>query len=119
MQGQISDRLLQDNITEEATFNTMLHELLHTCPNCMNHKAEWKHWADVINAHYPKYNIKRTTSCEEKGMESIDQMAKYIVTCNECGRNWHYMRNCSVIKRISKCKCPYCLDYTLYVTTNF
>ena len=39
---EISDRLLADEISEEATFNTMIHELLHTCPNCMNHGKEWK-----------------------------------------------------------------------------
>ena len=116
---QISERLLADDISEEATFNTMLHELLHTCNNCMNHGAEWKHWADIINRKYPQYNIKRTTSCEEKGVESTESLAKYIITCNECGRTWHYMRNCGVVKRVKKCKCPYCLDYTLSVTTNF
>ena len=115
---QISDRLLQDDVTEEATFDTMLHELLHTCHNCMNHKAEWKHWANIINSNYPKYNIKATTSCEEKGIESSNKTAKYVVTCNECNRNWYYMRNCGVVKRVNKCKCPYCLDYTLSVTVN-
>lgn len=115
---QIAERLLQDDVSEEATFNTLLHELLHTCPNCMNHGENWKHWADIINRTYPKYNIQRTTSCEEKGIESTNSLAKYIVTCDECGHHWYYMRNCGVIKRINKCKCPYCLDYTLSVTVN-
>ena len=109
---QISNRLLKDDVSEEATFNTMIHELLHTCPNCMNHGAEWKMWANVINRN-TKYNIKRTTSCAEKGIEA--PAPKYIVACRICNHKWNYNRAGTVIKSISRCKCPYCKDYTLFV----
>lgn len=104
---EISDRLLNDEVSEEATFNTMIHELLHTCPNCMNHGKEWKYWASVINKN-TSYNIKRTTSCEEKGIERIKKTPKYTVVCNRCDRKWNYNRAGSVIKNINRCKCPYC-----------
>ena len=115
---QIAERLLQDDVSEEATFNTLIHEMLHTCPNCMNHGEHWHHWANEINYAYPQYNIKRTSSCEEKGIESTDSLAKYIITCNKCNHHWYYMRNCGVVKRVKRCKCPYCMDYTLSLTTN-
>ena len=112
---QIASSLLQDDVSEEATFNTMIHELIHTCPDCMNHKTEWKKWADVINSN-TKYNIKRTTSCAEKGIEP--PAPKYIVYCRTCTHKWNYNRAGSVIQNIKNCKCPYCRDYTLYVKNN-
>lgn len=112
---QISDRLLKDDVSEEATFNTMIHELIHTCPNCMNHGKEWKKWAEVINKN-TNYNIKRTTSCAEKGVENpIATMPRYIVKCTNCFSEWYYDRAGRVIKNIGRCKCPYCKDYTLYI----
>lgn len=114
---EISDRLLADNVSEEATFNTMIHELLHTCPNCMNHGKEWKYWADVINRN-TCYNIKRTTSCAEKGIENIPKTPKYTVTCNKCGRRWFYNRAGSVIQNVRRCKCPYCNVRSLECEVN-
>lgn len=109
---QIAESLLKDDVSEEATFNTIIHELLHTCPNCMNHGAEWKLWAEIVNRN-TKYNIKRTTSCAEKGIEA--PAPKYIVACRTCNHKWHYNRAGSVIQNLSRCKCPYCKDYTLYI----
>ena len=114
---EISDRLLNDNVTEEATFNTMIHELLHTCPNCMNHGKEWKKWANVVNMN-TDYNIKRTTSCEEKGIEKEVKLTKYTVTCSLCNRKWYYNRAGSVIQHISICKCPYCNKKSLSYVQN-
>ena len=78
---EISDRLLMDEVSEEATFNTMIHELLHTCPDCMNHGKEWKYWANIININ-TCYSIKRTTSCAEKGIDPIVKSPKYTVKSN-------------------------------------
>lgn len=114
---EISNRLLDDSISEEATFNTMIHELLHTCPNCMNHGKEWKKWADVINRN-TKYNIKRTTSCAEKGIESVSRFPKYTVTCDICNAEWHYNRAGNVIQNLNRCKCPYCNKRSLSYVQN-
>lgn len=114
---EISNRLLADEISEEATFNTMIHELLHTCPDCMNHGKRWKHWADIINSN-TKYNIKRTSSCQEKGIESISNMPKYTVTCNICNAKWYYNRAGRVVENINRCKCPYCNIKSLILTHN-
>ena len=104
---EISDRLLADEISEEATFNTMIHELIHTCPHCMNHGKEWKRWADTVNRN-TKYTIKRTTSYEEKGIEKPVNIPKYTVKCSDCGRKWFYNRAGNVIQHLNRCKCPYC-----------
>lgn len=104
---QISSRLLADEIKEEATFNTMIHELLHTCPDCMNHGDKWKKWANIVNEN-TIYNIKRTTSSAEKGIEMPVKTPKYTVTCTDCGREWFYNRAGAVIQSIRRCRCPYC-----------
>ena len=44
----IADRLLDGN-TEQGLRDTVMHELLHTCPMCNNHGAMWKHFAEVVN----------------------------------------------------------------------
>ena len=114
---QISDRLLSDEVSEEATFNTMIHELLHTCPNCMNHGKEWKYWANIINTN-TCYNIKRTTSCAEKGIEPIVKSPKYTISCSGCNKKWYYNRAGVVVKKINRCTCPYCKTYSLSVACN-
>lgn len=49
-------------------FNTVLHELLHTCPSCQNHGMLWQAYAEVINA---KYGIK-ITRCSAKEHVRVD-----------------------------------------------
>ncbi len=64
----ISQQLLQDNITDQAAKDTILHELLHTVEGCMGHKGKWKELAAKVNKELPQYTIKRTTSSAEKGI---------------------------------------------------
>lgn len=94
---EISDRLLADDIDDMATLNTMMHEVLHTCDNCMNHGKEWQRLADIVNKAYG-YNIKRTTSADEKGIvyESRESY-HYIVHCNGCKHQWKYKRHSKIV----------------------
>jgi len=46
-----------------AVRNTMIHELLHTVPNCMNHGAEWKRIAKMVDEAYG-YTTSRIISRE-------------------------------------------------------
>ena len=109
----ISDRLLNDNVKVERVKDTIIHEILHTCEGCMNHGEQWKRLADLVNDCYSCYNIKRTTSSEEKGIEYIPKKYKYTLICNECNRKYKYNRMCKALKYIAdgnvggryKCKC--------------
>ena len=102
---EISSRLLEDNVSDKATETTMLHELIHTCPGCMNHGAEWKRIANRVNRAYG-YNIKRITSEEEKGVESIDvkRIAKHKFVCEKCGKEVYRQRE----SNFTKCYWKYC-----------
>lgn len=83
----ISDRLLQDNISDNACKETILHEILHTCKNCFNHGKEWKELCNIVNYNYPYYKIKRTSTAEEKGIIVNKEIEyKYALKCKKCGR---------------------------------
>lgn len=85
----ISNRLLQDDISDINCKNTIMHEILHTVDGCMNHGRKWKYLASIVNNIYG-YNIKTHTSAQEKGFspEEIVKMNynKYSFVCKKCGK---------------------------------
>lgn len=94
---EISSRLLEDNVEEDALINTVVHEILHTVDGCMNHGKKWKEYAKIINEKYG-LNVKRCTSSEEKHIEkSIDEF-NYILACPKCGYQWKYIRMTKAVK---------------------
>lgn len=102
----ISDRLLAEDVDIMAAKNTMMHEILHTCKGCMNHGIEWKAMADKVNEAYPQYNIKRTTSADEKGVEATPPRAnRYELSCVRCGRTWRYKRAPKYDVSSYRCSC--------------
>lgn len=112
---EISSKLLNDEVDYYATKNTVVHEVLHTCDGCMNHGPLWKSYAERMNKAYG-YNIKRTTSSEEKG---IKRTYKHTVICDNCGQVYHANRMTQAFKAIknypytSQCKCGRCHQATL------
>ena len=85
---QISERLLKDDrVSETACKETIIHEIVHTCDGCMRHTGKWKEYVSIINSAYG-YNIKRTTSSKEKGIDEpvVSGIApKYMFICRNCG----------------------------------
>lgn len=83
----ISSRLLDDQVTDNAVKNTIIHELLHTVEDCLKHTGKWKTLAAKVNRAYPQYHIQRVTSAEEKGVEKIAStyQINYKITCTNCG----------------------------------
>lgn len=114
----ISSALLEDNVDDMAAKDTIMHEILHTCKGCFNHGAPWKAVANKINKAYPKYNIKRCTSFEEKGikMEETNNF-KYTVICEKCGQQFFYERAGKVVQNPKSYHCP--CGGELWVKTNF
>lgn len=105
---QISSRLLENGIAPDGAKNTIIHELLHTCPGGHGHKGEWKRYAQIVNNAYG-YNIQRTSSSEEKGVaENTDVDAKYILACSDCGRKWRFNRLTNSLKNYTTWFCPDC-----------
>lgn len=108
---EVNQQLLDDKITDVSTKTTIIHEIIHTCPGCMNHGEKWKKWADVMNKKYG-YNITRTTSAEDKGIERTIEDYKYTITCAKCGCTSYYMRKSRVVEHITsggkRCRCGAC-----------
>ena len=85
---EINPCMLADDVEMHIVKNTMIHELLHTCPNCMNHGPEWTSRAGRVNRMLG-YNVKRlaeVSGLEAAGVKLSRPDWKYAIVCNECGR---------------------------------
>ncbi len=104
---EIAQILLQDDTTDIAAKNTIIHELLHTCPGCLNHTGKWIQLAQIVNYRLPMYNIKRTTSADEKGVavRRKEPVYRYILKCGSCGREIKRQKKSAVIEYPQKYRC--------------
>lgn len=93
----ISYRLFEPQ-AEHGLYNTVIHELLHTCDGAYNHGKMWQLYADRV---YSKYGIeiKRTSTESEKGVKPLPPTPpKYICRCNKCGMEFTRQRMCDLVK---------------------
>ena len=73
-------------------------------------------YAKEVNDCYSFYNIKRTTSAEEKHINTNykESNYKYKVSCSKCSNSWLYLKKTKVIRSLEenkdkdRFKCPYC-----------
>lgn len=79
--------IFDDKANDVAVMNTIIHEILHTCENCMTHKNEWKRLANIVNAN-TKYTITRTNNYSDFGLENPKEEKKhnYVFVCEDCGQ---------------------------------
>lgn len=107
----------------EDVKNTIVHEILHSLPNGMNHKGQWSHYANIVNYKLPHYHITRT-NCYE-GYAETKPVPKYIVSCPHCeGLEWKYYRASEVVKNLlgkntRRYHCPKCKQYDLQIKVNY
>ena len=64
---EINSILLNEEVPEWALYETILHELLHTLPGCMNHGSKWRKYAAIVNRRLG-YNIKPLSTYRDKGL---------------------------------------------------
>ena len=105
---EISARILQDNIADIAIKQTIIHEILHTIKNGMEHKGAWEEAAKIINAKYPIYHVSRCTSADTFGIIDCPENHRYNVICQDCGHIYTYDRWCKVVENPSGYRCGYC-----------
>lgn len=58
----------------------IIHELLHTCPECMNHGPMWKKWADYVNE---KTDYEITVNRNVKHL--VVDAPYWLLQCPVCG----------------------------------
>lgn len=109
---QIAARLLEDDrIPEKACKDTIIHEILHSCPECSGHKGKWLEYATIINGKYG-YDIKRTTSGTEKGVEDYESSKKlrikFIFRCRYCGYTIYKKKACKFTHYYKNYRCMIC-----------
>lgn len=105
---QIND-ILCDGKHDDGLRETLMHELIHTCPGCMNHKAPWKVHVSKVNAALGM-NIKRCNSAEDKGVEEVEviERKKYNYICEGCGYKIGYARQCKFTRHPELYICGRC-----------
>ena len=81
---EISSRLFTDG-AEKGLRETVMHELLHACDECINceHGGKWKEYAELVNDCYG-LNIKRCNSNKDKGL--AEDRNEYRCKCTKCGK---------------------------------
>ncbi len=109
---QIAEQLIVDErVSEQACKETMIHEILHSCEGCKGHTGLWLEYANIMNKKYG-YNIKRTTSGTEKGVEdytATKRLAyKYCFICETCGQRIWKKKKCKFTKYYRNYTCGRC-----------
>lgn len=100
--------------SERAIRNTLLHELLHTCPGCLNHGPKWKAYAALVQKQLG-YNIVRAggDKDEDSAIEQARQQKRascqtqYFLICTQCGQEFIRYRKSNLVLHPEKyrCKC--------------
>lgn len=105
----ISIRLLDENVPIKSLKETILHEMLHTCENCFDHKETWKAYAYIVNKAYG-YNIKRCTSASEKGIKEKTEIKhiKHKFICEKCGQVINRERESNFTRNYTRYACGIC-----------
>lgn len=87
---------------------TMIHEILHTAKDCMNHGATWQRHADKVNRTYG-YSISRVANMEELGLAQMTRSAfKYKITCCQCSTAFYRIRESKLIQYPYLYRCGKC-----------
>ena len=110
---EVSSRILADHISENFVKDTIIHELLHTCPGCMNHGPEWQRRASVVRRTYG-YNLHARSSkeeCENAGLSTRNYKtdARYRIFCEACDKIVAYRyHRCGLTKNLERFRCSSC-----------
>lgn len=111
--------LLDERNPVEALQSTIAHELLHTCPKCMNHGELWKRHARLVNDCYPFLNIHTVSSAEEKKVvyQRPEVGPKYEIVCDGCGKKFYYRKHTYWMDTMTGCTCPTCKSHKFTLKT--
>lgn len=86
-------------------YTVLAHEVLHTCPGCMNHGAHWKLYAARMRERYG-YPIERTASY---GLlpEQKPAPTRYMLQCTVCGAVFPRQKKSKLVQHPGRyrCKC--------------
>ena len=102
----ISVRLLEDSAPLQSLRQTLFHELLHTVPGCMDHSANWKRYAALLNRQLG-LSIRTATGAEALGI-APDPRIRYRFRCQSCGAEQTRYRACDFTRHPEHYRCGRC-----------
>ena len=86
--------------------STIIHELIHTIPGCMNHGSKFQRICYLVNKKYPQYRLQTATGAEDFGIQLDEPTPKYKIICKCCGKEYLYQRKPKLNINMYKCsKC--------------
>jgi predicted SprT family Zn-dependent metalloprotease len=98
---EISSRLK----TEDKVREVLIHEILHTCPNCQNHKSIWKNYVIQMNTRYG-YKVNPSPYTKISIEDCVPY--KYTIVCENCNNEWHRDRYSKLVKHPEQFRCSKC-----------
>lgn len=104
---EINPCLLTDEAEAQAVKETLIHELIHTCPGCMNHGYEWKRRGDRVNRMlgYDVCRLRNISDLEAWGVKVKREEWKYALVCDNCGSQYRFKRWCKKLEYPSLYNC--------------
>lgn len=101
-QIELAERMLSAG--EHACKTVLAHEILHSCKGCRNHQAQWKHFAQRMNAAYG-YDIRRTHSPQALGILVDAKPCRYRLQCQRCGAVLERMKKSPLVRHLERYRC--------------
>lgn len=96
---------------KEIVKNTIIHELLHFYPNCIEHDGEWQKKADIVNSKY-HYEIEEIGFMPNEFIKEFilkhKERYKYMSVCLNCGTIEGYGHFSKIYQDPSKYTCRHC-----------
>lgn len=111
---EVQPCMLEDSVEERTTKNTIIHELIHTCPGAFNHGYEFQRRARQVNA-LLGYSVSTTTDVSvlaSAGVTLKQPHYRYACVCTRCGQiTSQYQRWCRKLEyaenwRHTSCHAP-------------
>lgn len=104
----IFEHYTDNSIAKVGLMNSMIHELIHTIPGCMNHGPQFKRHCRIVNSN-TIYNIQTTAEPAESFVAAQKvEKNKYVIKCPHCGQEYTYKRKCKAVEYPFLCRCSTC-----------
>lgn len=104
--GGLFELIPDESIARNKFESTIIHELIHTIPGCMNHGKKFKRICNLVNYKYPQYKIQTSSSAEDFGIVESKPKVKYKIICSKCGKEYLYERKPKL--DINRYRCSIC-----------
>jgi predicted SprT family Zn-dependent metalloprotease len=99
---------LCSGLDDKALKEIIIHELLHTCRNSMNHGPAWKYNAERVRRELG-YRISSTANYEKLGLdEKVKSNFRYKITCINCGSEMYRIKKSRVVAHPEAYRCSRC-----------